>query len=90
MRTKTNSGSLIGIIFLIGMAATFLTSDSDLRELFKNLDTHQIEVLLEYLNFALGFLSLVIFTIYLFYRAATGRGEKRLREREESKQQIEP
>jgi len=78
MKRKTNLGSLIGTVFLVGMLATFLSSDGELKELFRNLEIDQIEALLRSLNLVLGFIGLLALLIFLFYRAAKGGEEKRL------------
>jgi hypothetical protein len=76
MRRKSNLASLVAVIALVGLVSSLLGSDVELRELFKNLESFQIESLLEYLNLGLGFLALVCLLALLFFRAARREGEK--------------
>jgi len=73
MQKKPNYISMFVMIAIIGMLATFLNSDIEIGSFFQDLETFDLESLLEYLNLGLAFLAFTAILIFIFILAARGK-----------------
>jgi len=70
MNKKTNPISLLVMIVVLGLAVSVIGGDFNIGGYFEDLDTDNIEVLLEYLSIGLAFLTLGGLTLYLILRGS--------------------
>lgn len=72
-------------ILVFGLISTILNSDIPFGAMIQNWKNYDLEVLLEYLNLGLGFLTFVLVAIILFYRSATRDKDQNLKPDREEK-----
>ncbi len=68
MRKKSDIGSWLLTIFIIGLISTVFTSDIQFGALFKNLGSNNLETTLEYLNLGLAFLAFAFLFFFIITR----------------------
>ena len=74
MKKKSNIGTWIVTIFLIGVISAVINSDIPFGAIIKNLGSYDVEVLLEYLKLGLAFITFGLLFFFLISRF--GRQEK--------------
>ncbi len=76
MKKKTNFVSMFVMIAVIGLMNWILNSDFEIGSYFEGLEINSVEVMLEYINLGLAFLTFSSLFIFLIVRA--GRKDEKL------------
>ncbi len=76
MKKKSSLIPLFGMIAVIGLTNWVLNSDFEIGSYFEGLEINSVEVMLEYLNLGLAFLTFGSLFIFLIVRA--GRKDEKL------------
>lgn len=76
MKKKPSLIPLFGMIAVIGLTNWVLNSDFEIGSYFEGLEINSVEVMLEYLNLGLAFLTFGSLFIFLIVRA--GRKDEKL------------